>query len=610
MVTDQSLVCSSHFISSVHGCSEMKQKASPIESGFVICGRGRLNSGFCSSLPASRRGTLGLHFGSVLRFKLGSPSRRGTAGSVLRFKLRSPSSFRQKKKQFLLPIHFSSRQQPNTAVDGNPAQQWAATQQLARQSGLELRSLQSDMMETQDCNSSDIRPEAEVDSVNASNNFSPDLIEDFNDVPCNQGDFDQSTIDPSGRPSKKIRCKKYLANIELAQRKLALQARFSVDGSKLMMEGEPSCNGVAARACGLVSLEPAKVVSSIDIYAQVGANKSLVIPDLPALLKDDKRLSRKELAKARRAIEELKRENQVKNKECQEAWSSLQELQNELMCKSMHVGALAYAIEGQVKEKSKWFSSLRDFKRKMKILKLEHIRLTEDALEYKKCLAKYVDETTQAIHSAVSQQLHLHKELQVKFSEGEKERKELYNKEIAMGASVVIDFDAAKDGELTLRSNGCPKKTFKFDAVFFGLEADQLIKPMCLKTLHHLQHQFWMGTMHAYLLQSFRKYMTFKKDHGEGFSIFPRKCNIPHLSFVLDLDVPFWMCIAERNPGVEWIVIPAPKAATLRGFSEAVKNWPKLKSLTVCGAYIPHDFIEETGKNCRNFSELKTCACF
>ncbi|GAB4847731.1 hypothetical protein Ancab_026793 [Ancistrocladus abbreviatus] len=139
-------------------------------------------------------------------------------------------------------------------------------------------------METQDCNSSDIRLEVEVGSANASNNFSPDLIEDFNDIPSNQDDFDQSIIDPSARPSKKIRskvwdhlikiraenlkdqkvqykycnailgadpakgtsclknhigrCKKYPANIELAQRKLALQARFSVDGSKLMMEGK------------------------------------------------------------------------------------------------------------------------------------------------------------------------------------------------------------------------------------------------------------------------------------------------------------------------------------------------------------------------------------
>ncbi|GAB4844646.1 hypothetical protein Ancab_038048 [Ancistrocladus abbreviatus] len=68
-------------------------------------------------------------------------------------------------------------------------------------------------METQDCNSSDIRPEAEVGSANATKGAS-----------CLRNHID--------------RCKKYPTNIELAQRKLALQARFSVDGSKLMMEGK------------------------------------------------------------------------------------------------------------------------------------------------------------------------------------------------------------------------------------------------------------------------------------------------------------------------------------------------------------------------------------
>lgn len=38
--------------------------------------------------------------------------------------------------------------------------------------------------------------------------------------------------------------------------------------------------------------------------------------------------------------------------------------------------------------------------------------------------------------------------------------------EIAMGASMAIDFEAAKEGELTVKSNGLSKKTFKFDAVF------------------------------------------------------------------------------------------------------------------------------------------------
>ncbi|GMH24874.1 hypothetical protein Nepgr_026717 [Nepenthes gracilis] len=202
-------------------------------------------------------------------------------------------------------------------------------------------------------------------------------------------------------------------------------------------------------------------------------------------------LQKKELSEARRAVEELKRQNQAKNKECQEAWKSLQELQNELMRKSMHVGSLAFAIEGQVKEKSKWFSTLKDLKRKLKILKLEHIKLSEETLEYKKCLAD-MDETRYVIQSTVRQQIDMHKEVQEKFIEEAKERKELYNKvlelkgnirvfcrcrplnteEIALGASMVINFDAATEGELTVRSNGWPRKTFKFDAVF-GPEADQ-----------------------------------------------------------------------------------------------------------------------------------------
>lgn len=37
---------------------------------------------------------------------------------------------------------------------------------------------------------------------------------------------------------------------------------------------------------------------------------------------------------------------------------------------------------------------------------------------------------------------------------------------------MAIDFEYAKDGELTVRSNGAPRKTFKFDAVF-GPQATQ-----------------------------------------------------------------------------------------------------------------------------------------
>ncbi|KAG5235708.1 kinesin protein [Salix suchowensis] len=303
-----------------------------------------------------------------------------------------------------------------------------------------------------------------------------------------------------------------------------------------------------------VFVQEKKVVSCLDIYAQVGANRPLVVSDLKAFVEGDEGLlirfegvmgkpivcgisitkpigmslavecdSSKENGhlevegdyqkllkitsfrernyRHERAMDELKRENRLKSRECQDALKSLQELQNELMRKSMHVGSLAFAIEGQVKEKSRWFTSLRDLTRKLKIMKMEHIKLSEEALAYKNCLVD-MDEIRSTILSKMKQQVDLHEDLKIKFVEGAKERKELYNKvlelkggilnfesflqetfgcfagaplkseEVAAGASMTIDFESAKDGELTVMSNGLPKKTFKFDAVF-GPRANQ-----------------------------------------------------------------------------------------------------------------------------------------
>lgn len=86
----------------------------------------------------------------------------------------------------------------------------------------------------------------------------------------------------------------------------------------------------------------------------------------------------------KKTLEEVKKLNKLKDKECIDAWVSVKELQNELMRKSMHVGSLgidfvfnyltmqprksvadffilsAFAVEGQVKEKSNWFMSLQE----------------------------------------------------------------------------------------------------------------------------------------------------------------------------------------------------------------------------------------------------------
>ncbi|KAK6934788.1 Malectin domain [Dillenia turbinata] len=243
-----------------------------------------------------------------------------------------------------------------------------------------------------------------------------------------------------------------------------------------------------------VFIQEEKVVSCLDIYAQVGANCALVISSLNAFVAGDgclsirfakvtgnpilcgisirkdlstsleeseplkitgmsrmpeskstkdghgcsgeekfKELQRdyenqnKELNENRRALEKLKRDNELKTKECKEAWLSLQELQNELMRKSMHVGSLAFAIEGQVKEKSKWNSSLMYLTRKVKILKMEHVNLSEEVSAYKKCLED-MNEINLAIQSTLKKQVALHEDLKNKFIEGAKERKELYNK--------------------------------------------------------------------------------------------------------------------------------------------------------------------------------------
>ncbi|KAL2581901.1 hypothetical protein AAZX31_15G236700 [Glycine max] len=208
-------------------------------------------------------------------------------------------------------------------------------------------------------------------------------------------------------------------------------------------------------------------------------------------LKRDFDSQRKELTETRRELGEIKRENQQKSRECQEAWNSLKELQNELMRKSMHVGSLAFAIEGQVKEKSKWFSSLRDLTRKLKIMKMEHIKLLEEAEASKKYQAD-MREMGLIIKSKINEQLESHEDLKSKYIEGATERKDLYNKvlelrgnirvfcrcrplntdEIYAGATVALDFESAKDGDLTVMSNGAPKRTFKFDAVF-GPQAEQ-----------------------------------------------------------------------------------------------------------------------------------------
>ncbi|KAI4995739.1 hypothetical protein ZWY2020_037787 [Hordeum vulgare] len=80
-------------------------------------------------------------------------------------------------------------------------------------------------------------------------------------------------------------------------------------------------------------------------------------------------------------------ENELNTRECRESQTTLRDLQMELMRKSMHVGSRAFAVEGQVKEKTRCCQLLKDLSEKFKALKTEHQILLKESEDYKKCLS-------------------------------------------------------------------------------------------------------------------------------------------------------------------------------------------------------------------------------
>ncbi|KAE8807197.1 Kinesin-like protein KIFC3 [Hordeum vulgare] len=162
------------------------------------------------------------------------------------------------------------------------------------------------------------------------------------------------------------------------------------------------------------------------------------------------------------------------------------------------VGNTAFAVEGQVKEKTRWCQLLKDLSEKFKAFKIAHQILLKESQDYKKCLLDAMQLTTTVHQYGKKHDFFSHfnnqyaslesefKDLKEKFSEEAKERKDLYNKlielkgnirvfyrcrplnteETAEGASMAIDFDSAKDGELIVGGHLSSKKVFKFDSFF------------------------------------------------------------------------------------------------------------------------------------------------
>lgn len=70
---------------------------------------------------------------------------------------------------------------------------------------------------------------------------------------------------------------------------------------------------------------------------------------------------------------------------------------------------------------------------------------------------------------------------------------------------MAIDFESSKDGELTVKSNGVSKKTFKFDSVFGPLENQGSYRKYILLLLYSLTnlYKFPFGFLKLCIISSF-----------------------------------------------------------------------------------------------------------
>ncbi|CAK7347285.1 unnamed protein product [Dovyalis caffra] len=215
------------------------------------------------------------------------------------------------------------------------------------------------------------------------------------------------------------------------------------------------------------------------------------------------------LAKYEKKIKELKAQCQLKTDECYEAWMSLTAANEELEKVRMELDnkffrnmQLDQAIQKQTAElrdvsiryecdRKLWAAAIDDFEKKIKMMKIEHSQLSHAA----HACANTIPELNKMI-IAVQDIVAKHEDLKLKLNEEQAKSKKLYNQvqeakgnirvfcrcrplskeEVSTGYQTVVDFSAAKDGDLAVIASGSTKKIFKFDRVYTPKD-DQGITP-------------------------------------------------------------------------------------------------------------------------------------
>lgn len=212
-----------------------------------------------------------------------------------------------------------------------------------------------------------------------------------------------------------------------------------------------------------------------------------------------KMLGMKSAAKYEKKIQDLSTHCQLKADECYQAWMSLtaaneqlEKVRMELDNKLFQTYSLDQTVEKQAeklrdvssryeRDKKFWVVTINDLDQKIKVMKQEQSQLSREAHECADSIPE-LNKMAFAVQGLVAQC----EELKVKYSEEQAKRRKLHNEvqeakgnirvfcrcrpfskaETSLGCLTVVDFNAAKDGELGILSVCSTKKTFKFDRVY------------------------------------------------------------------------------------------------------------------------------------------------
>ncbi|KAK8663851.1 hypothetical protein V6N13_083656 [Hibiscus sabdariffa] len=272
-----------------------------------------------------------------------------------------------------------------------------------------------------------------------------------------------------------------------------------------------------------VYIQEEKILSDVDIFAVVGANKPLQVVDLRVSVKEDGLIvirfegvigspmvcgicvrkaqnipvtqalqeylkcnkcaaemevssAQKKLVRTKvtdqyeKKIQELTTQCQLKTHECHEAWMSLtavneqlEKVRMELDNKIFQTRTLDESLGNQAEnlkditsryehDTKYWAAAVNDLQEKIKIMKNEHAQLSHEA------------------HACAESIPNLNKMVTSVQALGNIRVfcrcRPLNKEEISAGCASVVDFDAAKDGDLGILTGGSTKKTFKFDQVY------------------------------------------------------------------------------------------------------------------------------------------------